>query len=524
MRRWITPGLALLVATAVLVTDGTAGWAPTSPASAAASPASQTGPAVSTTQTRASVGQSVEFTVTGFRAETVRVELCSQGRGAGSTACDIAGGGLAVVTGAGARRAGTAVVTLAGPPGGCPCVIRATGVETRERAALPFAVTGVASSEPKVRTPPPEEPVVLVTAVVPERDWPGRLAAWTGLSRERRIDVAVRNAGSAPLRDATLDLQVGRSATGGQQTAATVDLPDLEPGAATAVRVDLALSESVALGRYAISGTVTRDGGGQPVAGGVVGTSVSTLPVVAIAAGCFLLLWAGLTALRRAARRRARRGGRHPVSLGLPWLTAAAGTILVVACGLGIQAMWTDWRDADAAANGRQDLVEQFAEQAPPAARRSRSRPAPETGDLIGVLRLPALGSDQVYGVVEGVVPDQLRRGPGHFPGTALPGQVGNLVIAGHSGIDQAPFDALPTLETGDEVLVEDGRATFRYLVTGVRRVPASATDVLLPVRSRPGVEPRRAQLTLITCAYEQSAVSGRWVVEAELAGRAREG
>ncbi len=70
--------------------------------------------------------------------------------------------------------------------------------------------------------------------------------------------------------------------------------------------------------------------------------------------------------------------------------------------------------------------------------RPSRSRvgtgprsPPPELGEGLGILHIPALG-DWDWVVVEGVDDEDLSRGPGHFPDTALPGEVGNFAVAAH--------------------------------------------------------------------------------------------
>ena len=92
-------------------------------------------------------------------------------------------------------------------------------------------------------------------------------------------------------------------------------------------------------------------------------------------------------------------------------------------------------------------------------------RPAarPAEGDAIAHLRIPAIGVDKI--VVEGVQVADLKRGPGHYPDSPLPGQPGNAAIAGHRTTYGAPFNRLDELEQGDEILVTTVQGAFRYEV-----------------------------------------------------------
>jgi sortase A len=76
---------------------------------------------------------------------------------------------------------------------------------------------------------------------------------------------------------------------------------------------------------------------------------------------------------------------------------------------------------------------------------------------------IPKIGVDKI--VVEGVSLADLKRGPGHFPGSPLPGQQGNAAIAGHRTTYGAPFNRLDELDEGDEIRVTTLQGTFRYEV-----------------------------------------------------------
>lgn len=492
--------LLVLLATAALVV-------PPSGASPAA-PTGRATPQLSTETTSAAVGDQVTFAVRGFAADRVQVELCGRRGVTSSLDCDVSGGALALVSGP--ERTGSAILRLAAPPGDCPCRVRAVGIGTRESAVLPFAVTGVPQRGALHRPagPPAPTSVAVSVAVAKPAGAVERLRGWFGLSDRREVEVAVRNTGSAALSDSRVQLRIGRDATDAAHVASAA-LPSLAPGEETTLRVPVDLSDGVAAGRYVVVGSVS-----GADTGGSFGTQASTMPVLLLTAGLALALTVALSVVRRAARRRDRARGRTPRALGLPWLVALASTVLVVGAGMVVRSVWVDQADERTVRVAQEDLLEQFPAVRPPRARAAQPRPG--TGALVAVLRLPR---DQTWAVVEGVDPTQLGRAPGHYPGTALPGGIGNSVIVGHSGIPDAPFDDVSRLRKGDPIAVDTAQRSWRYVVTGVREVAATATDVLLPVRSRPGAAPSEAQLTLITCSYEQGVVSGRWVVEAVLAG-----
>src|SRR5207245_8853178 len=78
--------------------------------------------------------------------------------------------------------------------------------------------------------------------------------------------------------------------------------------------------------------------------------------------------------------------------------------------------------------------------------------PAPADGDPVGVIKIDKIGVDKV--VVEGTSVPDLRKGPGHYTGSPLPGQLGNAAIAGHRTTYGAPFGALDQLAPTEPVSV----------------------------------------------------------------------
>jgi sortase A len=88
----------------------------------------------------------------------------------------------------------------------------------------------------------------------------------------------------------------------------------------------------------------------------------------------------------------------------------------------------------------------------------------PDDGDAVARIELPRIGVDKV--VVRGVQVDDLRTGPGHYPGTAPVGTAGNASVAGHRTTYGAPFNRIDELQPGDEINVTSvlGRFTYRVV------------------------------------------------------------
>lgn len=125
--------------------------------------------------------------------------------------------------------------------------------------------------------------------------------------------------------------------------------------------------------------------------------------------------------------------------------------------------------------------------------------PLPESWIVI-----PSLGLR--YRLVEGVSQRAMSHGPGHFPGMALPGEIGNCGIAAHSNVPGCDyFHSLHRLRPGSVIYVETPDDTFRYVVTNLHVVRPSNTSDLLPTPYR--------RLTLVTCTLPDAR--NRLIVEA---------
>ena len=88
----------------------------------------------------------------------------------------------------------------------------------------------------------------------------------------------------------------------------------------------------------------------------------------------------------------------------------------------------------------------------------------------MGVITIPKIDLSMV--VVEGTGDAQLQAGPGHYPGTPLPGEAGNAAIAGHRTTYLHPFYNLNELVAGDPITIETVQGIFLYHVTSSMAVP----------------------------------------------------
>ncbi|MEU4472740.1 class E sortase [Micromonospora sp. NPDC023888] len=124
-------------------------------------------------------------------------------------------------------------------------------------------------------------------------------------------------------------------------------------------------------------------------------------------------------------------------------------------------------------------------------------KPSPPVhGKPLAGLYIPKL--DKNWVVVEGVTQQDIRYAPGHYPGSALPGQVGNFSVAGHR--NRATFWRLDELDEGDAIVVESKTDWYVYLVSRSRIVRPTQVEVVAPVPGEPDKKPTKRMLTLTTC------------------------
>jgi sortase A len=146
-----------------------------------------------------------------------------------------------------------------------------------------------------------------------------------------------------------------------------------------------------------------------------------------------------------------------------------SGALMIVDAGTTL--LWQEPVSAFLASREQAELEEAFLE--PP--RRVLDR-KPLPGDSIAKIDLPTL--DRSYYVIEGTKTGDLRKGPGHYGDTPLPGERGTVAIAGHRTTYGAPFRKIDKLDAGDPIRIEMPDARFTYRVERTRIVEPTETSV----------------------------------------------
>ncbi len=123
-----------------------------------------------------------------------------------------------------------------------------------------------------------------------------------------------------------------------------------------------------------------------------------------------------------------------------------------------------------------------------------------------GMIEIPKIGL--VHPVFEGFEESQIHWGPGHWPGSALPGQAGNAVFAGHRVTHTRPFLDIDLLVPGDQITFHTNDGTAVYVVTDHQIVTPDATWIGQPTPD--------ATVTLFACHPKHSARQ-RYVVHGKL-------
>lgn len=141
-------------------------------------------------------------------------------------------------------------------------------------------------------------------------------------------------------------------------------------------------------------------------------------------------------------------------------------------------------------------LEQQFSSGDGIGAAAEKKKIAPPPGWAVARLTIPKL--KQHWMVVEGTTDADIATAPGHYAGTALPGQKGNFAVAGHR--NPAIFRNVNDLHVGDLILVDTHTKRYTYTVTSSEVVTPDRLDVIAPDPDNPGGKAKRKLLTLTTC------------------------
>lgn len=179
------------------------------------------------------------------------------------------------------------------------------------------------------------------------------------------------------------------------------------------------------------------------------------------------------------------------------------------------QLWWTNVAAARAAATASAHIRQQWSAATPTATPSPSTTVAPEApgvpdpeveqpevGATIGLMYIPRLRS-HVWGMplVQGVAAAELAQGIGHYPGTAMPGEIGNFATAGHRATNGEPLRDIDQLRAGDVVIVETEHGWYTYQLDEYQIVNPEDVWVIDPVPGQPpGTTPTEALITLTTC------------------------
>ena len=139
----------------------------------------------------------------------------------------------------------------------------------------------------------------------------------------------------------------------------------------------------------------------------------------------------------------------------------------------------------------------------------------PEGGEAVARIVIPAIKMDEI--VVEGTDVDALRKGPGHYSWTPMPGQPGNASIAGHRTTYGAPFANIGNLRPGDRITVQTAQGEFIYEVLA-QDSPTKGYLIVSPDRVDLLRDKGSNLLTLTSC-HPRFSNRQRIVVQAKLLG-----
>ncbi|MFJ6651754.1 class E sortase [Microbacterium sp. NPDC091313] len=138
-----------------------------------------------------------------------------------------------------------------------------------------------------------------------------------------------------------------------------------------------------------------------------------------------------------------------------------------------------------------------------PAAVEPPSMAQPGDAEVFGVMHIPRFGSDYQVQMAGGVSRARTLDpiGIGHYPDSAMPGDVGNFALAAHRTTFGKPFNRIADLHVGDAIVVETEAGWYTYRFRTLEYVTPSSVDVLLDVPRKPDVPAGGRYITMTSCS-----------------------
>ncbi len=129
--------------------------------------------------------------------------------------------------------------------------------------------------------------------------------------------------------------------------------------------------------------------------------------------------------------------------------------------------------------------------------------PQPADAERFGIMRVPRFGADYAVEIAGGVSRARTLDtiGIGHYPGSAMPGEVGNFALAAHRTTWGKPFNRIAELKVGDPIVIETADGWYTYRFRTLEYVQPDEVDVLLPVPQAPQIPAGTQYITLTSCS-----------------------
>jgi sortase A len=127
----------------------------------------------------------------------------------------------------------------------------------------------------------------------------------------------------------------------------------------------------------------------------------------------------------------------------------------------------------------------------------------PKDAEVFGILHIPRFGSDYAFKMAGGISRENTLDpiGVGHYPGTAMPGEVGNFAVAAHRTTWGKPFNRIADLHVGDAIVIETKGGWYTYRFRTLEYVHPDAGEVLLPVPQSTAENKGERYMTMTSCS-----------------------
>jgi sortase A len=129
--------------------------------------------------------------------------------------------------------------------------------------------------------------------------------------------------------------------------------------------------------------------------------------------------------------------------------------------------------------------------------------PEPADAETFAVMRIPRFGADYAVPMAGGVTRARTLDpiGIGHYPGTSMPGEVGNFAVAAHRTTWGKPFNRIAELHVGDAIVIETPGGWYTYRFRTLEYVTPDTVEVLLPVPQEANIPAGTRYMTMTSCS-----------------------